>query len=267
MYRSHWGLSETPFRNCLDPRFFYESPAHEEALARLHFLAEQRRHLGLLMGPHGSGKSLVLQVFAVQIYRAAHVATSLSLAAMEPADVMWKLLVRLGKNPPLSEQASMLWRRLEDCLAEYRLQQLQTVLLLDDADQASRPTINFVKRLLRYDPTAESRLTVVLAGQSRTMGNLGADLLELADLRIDLEPWNQDDTLSFLKQSLARAGGTPSVFDEPAAEEIHRLAGGLPRRVSQLADLALLAAAGQNRDHVDAELVESAYRELATVEA
>ena len=64
MYQAHWGLQESPFRGLLDPKFFYQSPTHEEALARLQFLVDQQRRLGLLVGPPGSGKSLLLEVFA-----------------------------------------------------------------------------------------------------------------------------------------------------------------------------------------------------------
>ena len=69
MYPTRWGLSETPFATRLDPRFFHPSPTHEEALARLHFLVDDGRRLGLLSGSRGSGKSLLLQVFARQIRR------------------------------------------------------------------------------------------------------------------------------------------------------------------------------------------------------
>ena len=57
MYHSHWGLDEAPFRTDLDPRYFYQSPTHEEALARLHFPVDYRRRLGLSRGEPGSGKS------------------------------------------------------------------------------------------------------------------------------------------------------------------------------------------------------------------
>ena len=57
MYETYWGLAESPFRNLLDDRWFYESPSHEEVLARLHFLVDQRRLCGLLGGPRGTGKS------------------------------------------------------------------------------------------------------------------------------------------------------------------------------------------------------------------
>ena len=69
MYQAHWGLQESPFRGDLDPKSFYQSPTHEEALARLSFLVGQHRRLGLLVGPSGSGKSLLLEVFAQQLRR------------------------------------------------------------------------------------------------------------------------------------------------------------------------------------------------------
>jgi type II secretory pathway predicted ATPase ExeA len=43
---------------------------------------------------------------------------------------------------------------------------------------------------------------------------------------------------------------------------MHDLAGGTPRRVRQLADLALLAAAGMNLDAVDVATVEAACEQL-----
>jgi general secretion pathway protein A len=34
MYESYWQLSEPPFDNSPNPKFFYLSPEHEEALVR-----------------------------------------------------------------------------------------------------------------------------------------------------------------------------------------------------------------------------------------
>ncbi|HEY4759151.1 MAG TPA: hypothetical protein VIH42_01085, partial [Thermoguttaceae bacterium] len=69
MYQSHWGLRESPFRGGLVMQLLQRSPTHEEALARLHFLVDNQRRLGLLMGPSGSGKSLVLEAFAGAMLR------------------------------------------------------------------------------------------------------------------------------------------------------------------------------------------------------
>ncbi|MCH7988110.1 MAG: hypothetical protein IID46_03050 [Planctomycetes bacterium] len=91
-------------------------------------------------------------------------------------------------------------------------------------------------------------------------------LLELADLRIDLDSWRPDDTARYLTNSLALAGTDKAVFDPPAIARIHQLSHGVPRRVSQLADLALVAGAGRRQDHVDSDTVESVYRELGSMQ-
>jgi heme exporter protein B len=39
MYLQHYNLSQIPFRNTPDPRFFYETPRHNEALANLIFVS------------------------------------------------------------------------------------------------------------------------------------------------------------------------------------------------------------------------------------
>jgi general secretion pathway protein A len=152
-----------------------------------------------------------------------------------------------------------------DRLIEYRYQQLDAVVLLDDADQADRQVLQHVTRLARFNPSPETRLTLVLAGRNNEgMSKLGERLLDLAELRIDVEPWEPADTGDFLNALLAQAGRQSPVFDGPAVARLHELSHGIPRRVSQLADLALLAGAGQQLQQIDAAVVEEVYQELAT---
>ena len=266
MYQTHWGLQESPFRGCIDPQFFYESPTHEEALARLHFLVDGRRRLALLLGPSGSGKSLLLEVFADALRRSGRPVAKLNLLGPEPAEMLWQLTAALQLNIEPTDSIAALWRAITDRLFEYRYQQLQTVILLDDADRASRQVLQQVTRLAQYDPSPQSRLTIVPAARSDRIGHLGETLLELAELRIDVEPWQQRDTAEFLNSSLAKAGCDSAVFADPAVARLHELSHGIPRRISQLADLALLAGAGAELDQIDAEVVESAFHELGVVE-
>ena len=98
------------------------------------------------------------------------------------------------------------------------------------------------------------------------MGCLGRQLLELAELRIDVVPWEQSDTEDFLNSSLVHAGRQSPTFADPAVALIHQLSGGIPRRITQLADLALLAGAGAELQQIDAETVESVYHELGVIE-
>jgi len=266
MFASHWGLRESPFRTCLDPQRFYQSPTHEEALARLHFLVEQRRRLGVLIGPAGSGKSLLLEVFGQQLRQNARPVAKLNLLGLEPTEMLCLLGAQFGLSLEPSASRAVLWRALCDRLTEYRYQQLETVILLDEADQAGKQVLTEVARLAHHDPSPESRLTLVLAARPDRVGRLGQQLLDLAELRIDVEPWERGDTADFLQRSLSQAGCQSPLFADPAVARLHELAHGIPRRVSQLADLALLAGAGRELPQIDAEVVESVYRELAIVE-
>jgi general secretion pathway protein A len=265
MYQAHWGLSEQPFRGCVDATSFYQSPTHEEALARLTFLVEQHRRLGLLIGPSGSGKSLVFEVFAEQLRRRGRSAAKLSLLDVEPTEMLSLLATEWELPIGLLQSASVLWRALTNRLIEHRYQQLETVVLFDDVDQADPRTLQHVARLVRFDPSPEMRLTVVLAGRQECLEKLGQSLLLLADLRIDVEPWQRADTEQYVNTSLSQAGCRTPVFAEPAVDRLHELAHGIPRRVSQLADLALLAGASQNLNQIDARVVEEAYQELCVV--
>jgi general secretion pathway protein A len=50
-FLAHWQLRERPFEATWDPRFFYASPEHEEALSRLQYLVEETTmNLGLHSG-------------------------------------------------------------------------------------------------------------------------------------------------------------------------------------------------------------------------
>ena len=59
MYETYWRLSEKPFENAADPRFYYPGESHQAAILKLRYAIENHRGGALLAGPSGSGKTLV----------------------------------------------------------------------------------------------------------------------------------------------------------------------------------------------------------------
>jgi general secretion pathway protein A len=270
MFRKHWNLRESPFRGTLDWRRFFRSPIHEEALARLEYLAEERRRLGLLLGPSGCGKSLLLEVFARGLRRTGAQVANVNLLGINLHEFLWLVAAELGINPDRRSDLFQLWRSLLDRLSENRYQQLDTVLLLDDADDAPSAVLDHVVRLAQADNAAGGRLTIVLTATTAPASSavrLSSRLLELADLRIDLDAWEPGDTVQYVTAALAQAGSTDTIFSIDALHHLHDLAGGIPRRVAQLANLALLAGAGRDLEQIDVDTVDSVYHELGTVDA
>ena len=267
MYQSYWGLGQAPFRGNLDPRFFHQGPTHEEALARLQFLVEEHRTLGLLLGEAGTGKSLILEIFARSLGRVGRQSAKLSLAGLDPHGFLWQLAGQLGIESASTASTFALTRAVTDHIAANRYQQRATILLLDDADTARPEVSDQIVWLAQLDTSRDARLTIVLAAQPERLYKLDTRLLELADLRIDLEGWDADDTAAFVKQALAKAGRTTPIFSEVALVRLHELTGGVPRRIKQLADLALLAGAGGNMAQIEPSTIDSVYQELGVVSA
>ncbi len=267
MYQAYWGFREKPFPDGVDPRRYLPSPSHEEALARLHYLAEGGPRLGLLLSPSGCGKSLLLEIFARQLRYAGCQVSQVSLLGLEPHGLLWQLAADWGLNPDRAASTFELWRAVSDRLAENRWQGLRTVALFDDGDDASPDVLDQVGRICRAAPGSEAKLTLVAAGRTERLSFFGRRLLELADLRIDVVPWDLADTEQFITRSLARAGRKGPVFTADALIRLDELSGGIVRRLSQLADLALLAAAGGQLSLVDTHTVESVHDELGVMDA
>ena len=183
MFRNRWNLQESPFRGTLDWRRFFAAPTHEEALARLHFLVDEARPLGLLLGPTGSGKSLILEVFARQLLRSGAQVANVNLSRLDLHEFLWLIAAELGINPDRREDPFRLWRGVLDRLTENRYQQLPTVLLLDDVDEAAAPVLDHVARLAQINNTPRGRLSIVLSANGHALGRLTPRLLELAELR------------------------------------------------------------------------------------
>ncbi len=265
MYHEYWGLRESPFSGNLDPRFFYQSVNAEEALARLHFLPEQRRRLGLLLGSNGVGKSQMLQLFRKQLLHEGRQVATIQALGVDVNEFLMLLATRLGLSPAALTSSAVLWRQLDDHLVSNRYQKIDTVVLLDDADEAEPALLTQVARLVQCDPNVDARLTVVLTAREDRASHLGSRLLELAELRIDLEPWQVADTAAYVRTAIAIAGRRTDIFQPDALARIHELSDGVPRRVKQLAELALLAAAGQELRAIDAETVTGAHFELGVI--
>jgi general secretion pathway protein A len=200
-------------------------------------------------------------MFASQLRRSLPVA-KLSLLNIEPAEMLWQIAAQWGMNLDPTPSLMVLWRAISDRLIEYRYQQIEAVVLFDDVDQANAQTLQHVTRLACADLSPDARRNVVLAGRKDVLTKLGNRLLDLAELRIDLEPWDVAETGQCVTTLLAQAGRRAPVFAETAVERLHQLSQGIPRRVSQLADLALLAGAGQELQQIDADVVDGVFEAL-----
>lgn len=260
---SHWGLERWPFSTTAGARQFYPTSGHNEALARVEHLVDGRRRLGAVVGESGMGKSLVLRVAAGQLAKKGRAVVLVDALGATTRELFWQVACGLGTTPREDADASWLWRRIADRVTENRAQQIDTVLLIDDAGHAGPDVITQFVRLARLDSTPTARWTMILAAEPRQAGRWSETLRHLVDLRIDVGPWTSEDTIGYMQTALVEAGRMAPLFEDAALGTLHELSGGVPRQVARLADYALLAGAAAGAEAVDVGIVEAAYEEIA----
>ncbi len=260
MYQSHWGLERPPFPSGLNSQMFYEGVNQREALARLRFLVGQDRRLGLVLGEPGLGKSLLLEVVADQLRPLGHAIATIDLLGISAREFYGQLATQLGARARVEDDLVRLFRLVNDRLHENQLQDISTIVLLDDADQAGPDLLKQISRLVR---SAERRLTFVVACNGSQVSRLGNLLLDRVDLRVDLAPWDELDTIGYLQLALVEAGAQRPLFDDTAMAELYHLTEGVPRRVQRLADYALLAGSGDALETIDVATIRAAHEAIS----
>jgi type II secretory pathway predicted ATPase ExeA len=216
----------------------------------------------VLLGESGVGKSLTLRVAARRLVRKGAAVVAVDATGTGTREFLWQLAAGLGTAPGNDADIGRLWRLVADRVVENRLAQVATVVLVDDAGQAGPDVFTQLVRLARLDPSPAARWTIVLAAEAAQAVRWSESIRELVDLRIELGPWSEEDTVGYVQTALVDAGRFDPVFDDDALRAIHELSGGVPRRVARLAEFALLAGAAAMLDTIDAATVHAALDEL-----
>lgn len=246
--------------------FFVGSP-QEEALARLHYLVEEGKSLGLLLGESGSGKTWLLARFFSECRRAGREPALLDLAGRDGREFLYQLAEALQARVTAQDARFQLWRAIRDRLCENRLQHLSTVLLLDHLDEATEEVRALLVRLLHEGDLPGSGTTLVVASSDAGWTNADPRLRERVELRVDLDPWSVEDLEAYTRGSLSPSAGEANAhpWNREALLSVWRATGGLPRRVRPLLELASLVVRNEPTLPLTAETIAALRRELSPV--
>jgi general secretion pathway protein A len=263
MYRQHWQLNSRPFAADFETRTYYPTQSHQGALLKLRYALDARHPGALLVGPAGSGKSLLVHLATAQAGETCQPWVRLVAPQLEPQELLSQLAQQLGAS---SEAAGQV--RIPAIIERLRLNSSQgrhAVVVVEDAQWLAVPEgFELLRALLNHTSEGRATWTLLLVGQMALLPVLerlpGAD--DWLAVKCLLQPLTVDETASYIQHRLAAAEGRVDLFDGEAIERLHELSGGLPRRINRLADLALLAGFAEDRTRIDRELIESVATDL-----
>jgi general secretion pathway protein A len=269
MYCELFKLREPPFRLTPDPQFLFSSKQHARAKAYMESTIWLADGFVVITGDIGSGKTTLIESFLEELPDDV-VLAHITQTQLSPVEFLQALLLELGFEPFEKRKIELL-SMLKDFLVEQYAQQKKVLLIVDEAQNLSRTVLEEVRLLSGVEAQKEKLLRIVLAGQPELAAKLDSPRLEqLAQrvrLRFHLGALTRHEVREYIEHRLEVAGaGRRRIFTDEAFEAVFRYGGGVPRLTNILCDTAMLCAFADEKDVVDADVIETAAEELQWVE-
>ncbi len=266
MYESFFGLREPAFSLAPDPRFLWLSDTHEEGLAALVYGISRRKGFMLLTGEVGTGKTTLLRAALDQIPSDTEVALVMNTAELTPTDLLRLIAAEFQLPGPFHAKVDYIIA-LNRFLLEQLEHGLNTVLIIDEAQNLDAALLEEVRLLSNLETDTEKLLQIVLTGQPELRQKLAAANLRQLRQRVAIEhhvlPLRPEDVGPYLRHRLQVAGGRYEAVFEPGVEPtFFEYSQGCPRLMSLLADRCMLAAFAKQLRPVPSLLVERKAKEM-----
>ncbi len=268
IYLDYFGLTEPPFAITPDPRYVYLSRRHEDALAHLLYGIGQGGSGGFvqLTGEVGTGKTTLCRCLLEQVPEKTRIALILN-PMLKPRDLLQAICDELKLQHGRSDSSRELVNRLYEHLLKAHADGERVVLVIDEAQNMSRDSLEQVRLLTNLETHTDKLLQIILLGQPELRELLARqELRQLAQritARYHLQPLDQEETETYVKHRLAVAGCKRPLFKRGAYQALYKLSGGVPRLINILADRALLGAYASDSDKITSDLIKQADREVS----
>jgi type II secretory pathway predicted ATPase ExeA len=269
MYLELFKLQELPFRLSPDPQFLYLSKQHARAKAYMESTIWFTDGFVVITGEIGAGKTTLIETFLRELQNDVVIA-QINQTQLSPTAFLQTVLVQFGFSPFNMKKAEVL-ATLNEFLIEQYSSGRKVLLIIDEAQNLSNRVLEEVRLLSGLETTKDKVLRIILAGQPELNDKLNSlDLVQLTQrvrLRFHLTALTKAETIAYIDHRLEVAGSQGRrIFAEDTYATIFRYTGGVPRLINTLCDTCMMAAFSQNTDHVSAESLQAAIRELQWVE-
>jgi type II secretory pathway predicted ATPase ExeA len=260
--KSLWGASQLPFGAAVEKP--YPSDTFKETCHRLEQLVAVRA-CGLLHGPNGVGKTLLVQHFLQALPDKRYKTFVLSHSSVTGTDLLRLLCRELGQTARMRRSDNVMlirqgWQQLE---------RLWPVVVLDEAQNLSASALEEVRLLSCDRRDTQPPFSLLLVGDEQLLPRLemgiNAPLLARLSFCLPLRPWSAEQLSGYVQARLQEVGVHANPFEAAALQLLLQAANGSPRILNHLAQRALEEAAAHNSRAITAVHVQRALELLPWV--
>jgi type II secretory pathway predicted ATPase ExeA len=265
MYEQYWGLVEKPFENTADPRFLYYSLQHEEAFGRLTYAINEQKGAAVLTGVFGCGKTVIAQAVFSSLSKGKYETAFVINPQLCHVELLREILYDLGVKDNLPVQKTDILHSLNEILHNNMDNGKQTVVIIDEAHLIEdRLIFEELRLLLNFQYKNRFLLTLILLGQPELKEKINniKQLQQRIAIKYHLSGLDEIETAEYILHRLKIAGSSRKVFDELALKIIYEQSGGIPRRINQICDLALLTGFARQKELISEEIIMEVVKDL-----
>jgi len=254
-----WGASAWPFTAAVQKP--YASRSFVDAFDQLTQLFAVKAS-GVLAGPNGVGKSLLVGALLEQLPQKAYRPILVAHSSITAADLIRHLCRLQGVN------ASN--RRGDNVLALRKIWQdiapAWPVLILEEAQNLSVTAMEEVRLLAADRADTQTPFSLLLVGDDNLMARLmlgvNRPLLSRFGFCIQMETWSPEDLQAYIRSRLQEVAIHSDLLDPQAEQLLLQASGGLPRTLNHLAQRAMEHAARAHSKLITVDHVRLALKQL-----
>ena len=266
MYKSFYGLKESPFNVNPDPRFLFLTKQIEEALTGLMYGIQTRKGFITLTGEVGTGKTTLVNRLLDWLHHRKARTAFLFNSRMNSNQLFDFILAEFAIPCDSKSKSQQLMKLNQWLLDRYRMGET-VVLIIDEAQNLTYPVLEEIRLLTNLETSTDKLVQIVLSGQPELEEKLKLPQLRQLRQRIMLRcktsALSKEQTHDYILERLRIAGasGEP-IFSPSAVDSIHIYSLGIPRVINLLCEHSLVNAFVEQQRPIQSKIVEDVAREF-----
>ncbi|OGL02815.1 MAG: hypothetical protein A3E31_11755 [Candidatus Rokubacteria bacterium RIFCSPHIGHO2_12_FULL_73_22] len=267
MYEAYWELTEAPFDNSPNPKFFYLSPEHEEALVRLVYTVRHRKGCGMLTGEYGCGKTTLSRALIQRLEAERYEIGLLTNPSWNAIDFLREVLYQLGQETEEKNKPELLHLLNEVFFRNYQAGR-DSVIIVDEAQLIDDDAVfEELRLLLNFQTDDRFLVTLLLIGSPELAVKVRRlkHLDQRITLRYHLNTLDYTHTANYIAHRLKMAGQTKPLFTEEAVKLIFDFTRGTPREINNLCDVALLVGYSKRVREIGEKIIAEVIKDMVGV--